>query len=99
MASKHKCSNATTERTGKLKILEKQIYVVELFECGESAASVGRHFHINESSVRTIKLSRAAIRANAEANAPKNAKLTTLIIHCVCTVSTNKLDFLWYICT
>jgi DNA-binding NarL/FixJ family response regulator len=39
----------------KVMTLKQKINVLHKLECGESVASVGRHLHINESSVRTIK--------------------------------------------
>lgn len=45
-------------------------------ECCETVPSAGRHFHINESTVRIIKKSQAAIRASVETSALRRAEVT-----------------------
>jgi hypothetical protein len=64
------------KRVGKLMTLKHNIDTLGKLECSQNVASVGRHFHISESSVRTIKRSQAAIRASAEASMPKRAEVT-----------------------
>lgn len=44
-------------------------------ECGESVTSVGRHFHSNEFSVRTVEQTQAASRFSVEAGMMKSAEV------------------------
>jgi hypothetical protein len=50
--------------------------MLDELECVETVPSAGRHFHINESTVRPIKRSQAAIRASTERRALRSAEVT-----------------------
>jgi hypothetical protein len=66
LASKHKCNDATARIFRKVMILEGKIYIFDKLAYDESVASVVRHFHVNESSLRTIKWNKATIIASVE---------------------------------
>lgn len=76
MASKlGKCTDATTKKLEK-QFLEQKINILDELECVETEPSIGRHFDINESTIRTIKRSQAAIRASIETRALRSAEVT-----------------------
>jgi hypothetical protein len=50
--------------------LEQKILVLDKVVCGESVATIGKLYHITESSVRTVKQGQALMRASVEATMP-----------------------------
>jgi hypothetical protein len=51
MASECKLTDVIAERIGKVVLLEQKFNMFDKTECGESIGYIGRHFHIDESSV------------------------------------------------
>lgn len=63
------------KRSRKVMTLEKKLNVLDRLACGESAASIARELRVNESTIRTIKRSDAAIRASVARGQSKNSKV------------------------
>ena len=64
------------KRARNVLTLQKKIELLDKLARGESAASVGRFFGVNESTVRTIKKSEATIRSSVAAGTSKSAKVS-----------------------
>ncbi|KAI1888220.1 hypothetical protein AGOR_G00182770 [Albula goreensis] len=65
-----------TKRARNVMTLEKKLDVVNRLGRGESAASVARLMGVNESTIRTIKKSEAAIKASIASGTAASAKVT-----------------------
>ncbi|XP_064421091.1 tigger transposable element-derived protein 1-like [Latimeria chalumnae] len=78
MAPKRKLmgkSESGTKRQRKVMTLSEKIELLNMLARGESAASVGRHYGINESTVWYIRKHEKNIRASVAAGAPQSAKV------------------------
>ena len=71
-------SSAKPKRARKMMTLQQKIELLDKLKRGDSAASVGRFYGINESTVRTIKKNEASIRASIASGTSKSAKVTFL---------------------
>uniref|UniRef100_UPI00358E5DC8 mitogen-activated protein kinase kinase kinase kinase 4-like n=1 Tax=Myxine glutinosa TaxID=7769 RepID=UPI00358E5DC8 len=72
MAPKRKTSArdaSTTKRQKKLMCLNQKVELLDRLSRGESAASVGRHYGVNESTIRYIRKKEKTIREKASASA------------------------------
>jgi hypothetical protein len=58
-SKRKRSSDAAAKEVRKLLTLSQKIDVLDKQVCGVSVAAVGQHFHINESSIRTITRSQA----------------------------------------
>ena len=64
------------KRARNVLTLQKKVEVLDKLARGESAASVGRFFGVNESTIRTIRKSEATIRSSVAAGTSKSAKVS-----------------------
>jgi hypothetical protein len=78
MAPKRKlsasCDSEVGKRARKVLSLQSKVELLDRLANGESVASVGRSFEINESTVRTIKQNEVKIRASVSAGGTPGAK-------------------------
>uniref|UniRef100_A0A8C4QHC6 HTH CENPB-type domain-containing protein n=1 Tax=Eptatretus burgeri TaxID=7764 RepID=A0A8C4QHC6_EPTBU len=63
------------KRQKKVMYLSQKVELLDRLAGGETAASVGRHYGVNESTVRSIKKNEVGIRASVAASIPKSAKV------------------------
>uniref|UniRef100_UPI00358EF42B tigger transposable element-derived protein 1-like isoform X1 n=1 Tax=Myxine glutinosa TaxID=7769 RepID=UPI00358EF42B len=78
MASKLRASagsESNGRRQKKVMYLSQKVELLDRLAGGETAASVGRHYDVNESTVRSIRKNEIAIRASVAASIPKSAKV------------------------
>ncbi|XP_061782440.1 putative CENPB DNA-binding domain-containing protein 1 isoform X3 [Nerophis lumbriciformis] len=78
MASKRLASSkappAEPKRRRKMLTIVEKVELLDMLKLGKSYTSVGRHYGINESTVRYIKKDEKNIRATAAITLNKNAK-------------------------
>lgn len=67
-------AKVTPKRQKKVMTLEEKVQVLNKCREGMSFAAVGRLFHVNESTVRSMKRNEEAIRAAVNNCAPRSAK-------------------------
>lgn len=69
-----KASASNPKRQRKMLTIPQKVQVLDMLKEGKSLAEVGRHYEINESSVRTIKKQERAIRSTAALSFSKTQK-------------------------
>uniref|UniRef100_UPI00358FB966 tigger transposable element-derived protein 1-like n=1 Tax=Myxine glutinosa TaxID=7769 RepID=UPI00358FB966 len=80
MAPKRKSSArdvSTTKRQKKMMSLSQKVELLDRLLRGASAASVGRHYDVNESTVRCIRKNDKAIHESISASAVSSMKVVT----------------------
>ena len=82
------------KRARNVLTLQKKVEILDKLARGESAASVGRLYGVNESTVRTIRKSEATIRSSVAAGTSKSAKVS-FMPRDKCLVKMEKALALW----
>ena len=80
MAPKRKLVSASgrvAKRPHNVLSLAEKVKILDKLGSGESASSVGRHYGINESTVRYIRKAEARIRESVRSSAPECAKVVS----------------------
>ncbi|XP_068617067.1 tigger transposable element-derived protein 1-like [Brachionichthys hirsutus] len=67
-------SAAAPKRRRKMLTIDEKIRLLDMLKEGKSNAAVGRHYDLNESSVRSIKREERKIRATADITVSKTVK-------------------------
>ena len=67
------------KRVKKVMTLQEKVKVLDMLKEGRSNVAVGRHFGVNESTIRSIKKNEAAIRSNVNTNVSHFAKTASVI--------------------
>uniref|UniRef100_UPI00359001A7 putative CENPB DNA-binding domain-containing protein 1 n=1 Tax=Myxine glutinosa TaxID=7769 RepID=UPI00359001A7 len=68
---------STTKRQKKVMSLSQKVELLNRLSRGDSAASVGRHYGVNESTIRLIRKNEKAIRDCISASAVSSTKVVT----------------------
>ena len=73
-AATSKASGTQPKRQRKVMTIAEKVELLDMLKAGRSSAAVGRHYGINESTVRYIKKDEKKIRQTASISFNKEAK-------------------------
>lgn len=72
-------SAPTPKRKRVVMNLDEKMRVLNMLRSGESIAAVGRKFHVNESTIRSIRQKEEEIRKSIWGSSPECAKVTSVV--------------------